>query len=213
MGTAVDMELLGRSPCRGIKLPAPKSEEKRVLTPDELHALADAIGEQWRAMVYLSGVMGLRFGEVAALQVADVDFERGRLSITKAVSEGGSQLRIGPPKTVASSRSLDLPKPMLDEIPDMSSSWCSTIPATCSSPTGPAVRSAPATSGTASSSQRSARPVSTVSPSTASGTRPPPSGWPPAPTPAPCNAYLVTLIQVWCFGSTLTRRMMQSGEL
>ena len=44
IGAAVDMEVIGRSPCRGIKLPAAKTEEKRVVTPAELHDLADAIG-------------------------------------------------------------------------------------------------------------------------------------------------------------------------
>ncbi len=116
IGAAVDMEVIGRSPCRGIKLPAPRTEEKRVVTPAELHALADAIGPEWRAMVYLSGVMGLRFGEVAALQVADIDFDRQRLSITKAVAEGAGRLTVGPPKTASSNRTLDLPDQLVEEI-------------------------------------------------------------------------------------------------
>ena len=93
MNSAVDMELIGRTPCRGVKLPAVDSEEKRVVTPTELHALADAIGPEWRAMIYLAGVMGLRFGEVAALQVQDVDLDERVLSITKSVAEGGGHLQ------------------------------------------------------------------------------------------------------------------------
>ncbi|MEM9893771.1 MAG: site-specific integrase [Actinomycetota bacterium] len=116
MNAAVDMDIVGRSPCRGIKLPAPRSAEKRVITPDELHALADAIGPKWRAMVYLGGVMGLRFGEVIGLEVGDVDTDQQLLSITKAVAESGGQLDRSNVKTASSVRTLHLPDPMLAEL-------------------------------------------------------------------------------------------------
>jgi integrase len=116
MGAAVDMELIGRNPCRGIRLPVAKAKEKRVLTPPELHRLADAVGPQWRAMIYLAGVMGLRFGEVAAVRVGDVDLEGGRVTITRAVSEAGGRIVISEPKTTASIRALNLPDQVVGEI-------------------------------------------------------------------------------------------------
>jgi site-specific recombinase XerD len=42
---AVEVDLIGRTPCRGIKLPPAKSKEKRVITPLEVHQLADAVGQ------------------------------------------------------------------------------------------------------------------------------------------------------------------------
>lgn len=113
---AVDMDLIGRSPCRGIKLPPAKSKQKRVIGPKEVHRLADAIGPDWRAIVYLGGVMGLRFGEAAALRLSDVDFDEGRVLISRALSEVDGRLEIGPPKTTAGVRALDIPGPLVIEL-------------------------------------------------------------------------------------------------
>ena len=76
---AVERDLISRTPCRAIKLPKKSEDEKRVIEPAELHALADAVGEKWRCFIYLGGVMGLRFGEIAALRVSDFDADRRQL--------------------------------------------------------------------------------------------------------------------------------------
>ena len=116
MSDAVDADVIGRTPCRGIKLPALRSDEKRVITPAELHRLADAIGERWRVAVYLGGVMGLRFGEVIALRRVDFDLAVAELTITRTITETSGQLEIGPPKTKASRRTLVMPTPLADEV-------------------------------------------------------------------------------------------------
>jgi integrase len=113
---AVSSELIGRSPFQGIKLPPAKGKEKRVLSPAELHALADEVGDRWRCLIYLSGVLGLRFGEVAALTVGDLDFVRRRVSVTKAVSEVNGYLTIGEPKTTAGVRTIDMPEQLATEL-------------------------------------------------------------------------------------------------
>lgn len=113
---AVTSDLIGRSPFRGINLPPAKGKEKRVLSPPELHTLADEIGSQWRCIVYLSGVLGLRFGEIAALTVGDIDFAVGRVSVSKAVSEVNGYLTISEPKTVAGVRTIDMPDRLTGEL-------------------------------------------------------------------------------------------------
>jgi integrase len=115
-GDAVEMDIIGRSPCRGIKLPAAKAAEKKVIEPVELHKLADAVGPRWRAFVYLGGAMGLRFGEIAALRLMDLDLDTGQLAVTRAISEVAGQLTFGPPKTAAGIRTLVAPAPIVDEL-------------------------------------------------------------------------------------------------
>ncbi len=118
LSDAVESDLVGRSPCRGVKLPAKASTEKRVITPSELHRLSDAVGEEWRALIYLGGVVGLRFGEATALRVCDVDLDAGSVSIRRTVVDDDGRLGIGVPKTAAAVRTLAMPSPMTDELRD-----------------------------------------------------------------------------------------------
>jgi len=113
---AVALEVLSRSPCRGVKLPAADADEKTVIAPAQLHALADAVGRDWRALIYLGGVAGLRFGEAIALRVVDVDFDKAELSVTRTVTETDGRLTIGKPKTSAGHRTLALPASLVEEI-------------------------------------------------------------------------------------------------
>ena len=46
---------------------------KRVIGPEDLHRLADEVGPDWRLLIYLGGVMGLRIGEALGLRWVDVD--------------------------------------------------------------------------------------------------------------------------------------------
>jgi integrase len=116
LSDAVDNDLLGRSPCRGVKLPAKRLAEKRVISADELHRLADAVGPEWRSLVYLGGVVGLRFGEATALRVQDVDLDRCRISVTRTVVDDGGRVGIDTPKTTASLRTLAIPEPLAGEL-------------------------------------------------------------------------------------------------
>ena len=113
---AVELDVIGRTPCRGIKLPTLGYNERMTITPDQLHRLAGAVGDPWRCMIYLSGVMGLRYGEVAALRPVDLDLDAGQISITRSLSETKDGLIIERPKTTASIRTLTLPSPLIDEL-------------------------------------------------------------------------------------------------
>jgi integrase len=65
LSAAVDADLLAVSPCRGVNLPAHARKEIRFLSADELERLAREIPEAHRPTVYLAGVLGLRWSEVA----------------------------------------------------------------------------------------------------------------------------------------------------
>lgn len=116
MSAAVESDLIGRSPCRGVKLPADDRDDPRFLTADELHRLADSMPDEYRALVYVAGVLGLRFSEVAGLRVGRVDFPRGILTVTETVAEVEGRLIVADVKTKASRRALTMPEAVTHEL-------------------------------------------------------------------------------------------------
>lgn len=112
---AVDLEVIGRSPCRAIKLPKLSHQVKRVIGPADLHRLADEVGPDWRLLIYLGGVMGLRIGEALGLQWSDVDFGARTLTVSRTVSEAYGRVTIGEPKTRSSLRTLAFPAALAGE--------------------------------------------------------------------------------------------------
>jgi integrase len=114
MNAAVEADMIGRSPCRGIKLPPERPEQPRFLAMDELHRLAGEIPVEHRPMIYVAGVLGLRFSEVAGLRVGRIDFLRRTVSIVETVAEVEGELIFDDTKTKASRRSLRAPAEIMD---------------------------------------------------------------------------------------------------
>lgn len=81
---AVRLDMLGRTPCRGINLPKVAPLRRHVVDAAEFARLAKALGgvEEMGPMVYLSAVTGLRWGEVAGLGVGRVDVEARTVTVT-----------------------------------------------------------------------------------------------------------------------------------
>ncbi len=69
---------------------------------------------EYRPAIYLAGVLGLRWSEVAALKVGAVDFLSRRLAVTETVAEVDGRLVVAPVKTAASRRTLSLPPFLVD---------------------------------------------------------------------------------------------------
>ncbi|HEX6312317.1 MAG TPA: tyrosine-type recombinase/integrase, partial [Acidimicrobiia bacterium] len=102
---AVNSDLIGRSPCRGIKLPTPQAIDCHVVDGDAPAALAEATGE-YRPMVYLGAVLGLRWAECAGLRVGRLDLLRSTLTVAEQLDRDG---RTAPPKSAAGRRTLGVP--------------------------------------------------------------------------------------------------------
>lgn len=114
LNAAVAADLLGRSPCRGVKLPPLQPTERTQLSAEDVRHLAEAVPVGYRPLVYVGGVLGLRFGECAALRVRSLDTLRSSLSVTESLGEVRGQLVIGPPKSAAGRRTMLVPAPLME---------------------------------------------------------------------------------------------------
>lgn len=106
---AVDAELIGRTPCRGIKLPRRPRSDIRFLSPDELDRLAAATPVEYRPMIYLAGVLGLRLSEVVGLRVGRINLDARTVEITETIAEVGGRPVTADVKSPASRRTLRMP--------------------------------------------------------------------------------------------------------
>jgi integrase len=114
---AVDDGRLARSPLpRRPNLPTPDHEEMKIITPAQVHGLAQAIDPRYRVMVLTAAYTGLRWGETAGLQLPNVDLLRRNLRVAGTLVEVSGQVSLGPPKTKRSARKLSISSTLADEI-------------------------------------------------------------------------------------------------
>ena len=120
-------DLIARSPCRGVKLPAIEPVERQVLSPGELLALAEALGSEYECMAYLGAVLGLRWGECAGLRVGRIDIERSTITVAEQVTRGaGGRSALGPPKSAAGRRTLAVLGPLMTIVSEQMARRCLT---------------------------------------------------------------------------------------
>jgi integrase len=112
---AEEAGIITRNPARRVRAATVRRTEMRFLTAEELHRVVDAVPEQHRALVFLLGYGGLRFGEAIALEREDLDLLRRRVQVTKAASEVRGGILIGPTKTGAS-RAVPIPAFVADQL-------------------------------------------------------------------------------------------------
>lgn len=95
-----------RAPTEGIELPPVESEERRLLSVQEIGHLADSIDLRYRAMVLVAATTGARYGELAAIRRNRLDLKSRTLTDSSLTADG----RTTPPKTGASRRTVRLPE-------------------------------------------------------------------------------------------------------
>jgi integrase len=104
LDAAVDEGLILSNPARTPSgkvgyLPSPKRHKAhRYLSHAELEALASASGDHG-TMIRLAGLTGLRWGEITALRVGDVDPLRRKVTVSRAYSIVGGRKILGNTKT------------------------------------------------------------------------------------------------------------------
>ena len=93
---------------------APTSDsERRVLTPEDVAAIADAVPGVVPDHGWLGALLGLRWGEVVALTVDRLDLLKGTITVSHQMTRDG-QLAL--PKSRAGVRRLTIPAQLVDRL-------------------------------------------------------------------------------------------------
>ena len=99
---------LSANVARGVRLPARPPARERILTMPEVDALAARLGADGD-LVLAMALLGLRWSEMAALKVADVDLGRSRVRVVERATEVGGRMDVAAPKSRASARTIAIP--------------------------------------------------------------------------------------------------------
>lgn len=106
---AVEAGMITVCPCRGVKLPPAAPKQIRFLSMQELDRLAAVVEPEYRVVIYLAGILGLRWSEVAGLRVGRINFFGKTLEVVETCAEVKGVLRFEDVKTKSSRRTLSVP--------------------------------------------------------------------------------------------------------
>lgn len=106
---AKKLNMIERNPCEGIELPTIERYEAEVFDEKEIQqCLQAAKGTDMNLIAVLELSLGLRRGELAALQWSDVDLEKGVVYITRSRVIADGKKIVKAPKTRAGKRGLQI---------------------------------------------------------------------------------------------------------
>lgn len=114
--------LIPRSPTVGVTPPRRTDHERdehRYLTASEFWHVYEATPDHWKPLVLTLAKTGMRWGELAALTVGDVDLEQKVIRITKAEKQdpsAPSRTVVGPTKSRKSRRTVTIDDDLVDEL-------------------------------------------------------------------------------------------------
>jgi integrase len=111
LGAAIADGRLSQNPCSKVKGPRRDTPRQRFLSPEQVRDLAEAISpDYYRTFVYCAAYLGLRFGELAGLEVGSVDPLRRTVDVTQQATESNGKTIWQSPKTKSSIRTITMPK-------------------------------------------------------------------------------------------------------
>lgn len=98
LALAVDERRITVNPAAGLELPRRRRKQHVYLTAAELERVADAA--RWRRPIVLTlGLCGMRWGELLAIRVRDVDLDAGRIYIRGSATQVGMRIILDDTKT------------------------------------------------------------------------------------------------------------------
>ena len=114
---AVDYLGLARNPVKS-KICKPEPKKVDFWTPEEYKRFSDAIRDNSESFTAFELLFytGMRKGELLALTLGDIDFQKKKITINKTLAYVDGKYTIQPPKTVKSNRVIDAPQFLLDEL-------------------------------------------------------------------------------------------------
>lgn len=95
---ATEVSIIAANPAADLKLPPKPIVAKKYLTIKQVEALATACRYGGNIVRFLA-YTGLRWGEMAALTVGDIDTAKRRISVSKSVTDVGGVMTPGTPKS------------------------------------------------------------------------------------------------------------------
>jgi integrase len=116
LNDAVRLEVLERTPARGVKLPPVVRSDVLTLELPQLHELALVTPEPWRPVIYVAGTCGLRFAEIAGLRRGRVDLDARLLRVIETAPQRGSDR--AEPKSKAGRRNVPMASFVADLLRD-----------------------------------------------------------------------------------------------
>jgi len=86
---AFDSELIDKNPVYRLKLKKPESPHRRPLNTSEIESLFRAIDSRWHPHIYITLVTGMRWSELADLEVQNMDWIKHELHVVKSKTDAG----------------------------------------------------------------------------------------------------------------------------
>jgi integrase len=86
---AVRDRVIPMDPSADVTLPRNRRQGAVIPTPDQVRAVIDSADPDWKLFFALGAFAGLRLGEIAGVQVGDIDFLRRTLHVRRQVQRGG----------------------------------------------------------------------------------------------------------------------------
>jgi integrase len=109
LGDAERLGVVSRNAAAAARPPTGEHTEMTTWSSADLRDFLDAvIGQQYEIAFRLLAASGLRRGEVLGLRWRDVDFDLGQIAVANTITELGSDVVMGPPKTARSRRNVYL---------------------------------------------------------------------------------------------------------
>ncbi len=109
LNSALDADRIGRNPAARIEAPRTERSSIRVLRPQEIAAIVEALPPRWRAFVLLGAYSSLRWSELVAVKRDDLDLSGRTVGVDEKLVEVDGRFEWGAPKTARSNRVVDLP--------------------------------------------------------------------------------------------------------
>jgi integrase len=115
LGAAVDDRVIARDPSAKVKTPTPPRRRDAHLSHEDVARILGTAKPELRPFLSTLAWCGLRLGEGLGLDVADVDFLTGTVTVSKQMDTEDPQGHVVPfPKTEAGRREVPAPQPLVD---------------------------------------------------------------------------------------------------
>jgi len=129
LNTAIEDEIIMANPCKIKGGGTHIADERPTLSIEEVEEIAAEVPDRYKALVLVLAWSAIRIGEACELRRSNVDFSNGSLRIVSNVYPvDGKGYVVETPKSSAGSRSIAMPRFVMDELEIHISTYCQDDP-------------------------------------------------------------------------------------